>query len=197
MTKEMFLREMSGKLHQLPEKEVKQQLSYYEEMLEDMIEDGIAEEEAVAKIGNINEIVEEILCEQPLPALVKNRMRPKNGWTVAAVTVAILGAPLWIPLLFALVLTAGAVVLAIGAVILSLFVVVLAFACTGVLIMIRGFCLFTVSGNYAVFGVGVGLFMLGLTCLAALATKYSAVGLYRGGRWLYRAVKGLLVVKEG
>ena len=78
MTKEMFLREMSRKLHQLPEKEVKQRLSYYEEMLDDMIEDGIAEEEAVAKLGNINEIVEEILCEQPLPTLVKNRVRPKR-----------------------------------------------------------------------------------------------------------------------
>ncbi len=197
MTKEIFLHELSLKLYQLPEREVKQRLSYYEEMLDDMIEDGIVEEDAVAKLGNITEIAEDILCEQPLPTLVKNRVRPKNGWTVAAVTVAVLGAPLWIPLLFALVLTAGAVALSIGAVILSLFAVVAAFACAGGLIVIRAFYLFTVSGNYAFFCLGVGLFVLGLTCLAALAAKYSAVGLYRGGRWLYRAAKGLLVVKEG
>lgn len=197
MTKEMFLRELARKLRQLPDKEVKQQLSYYEELLNDMMEDGIIEEDAVAKLGNINEIVEEILCEQPLPILVKNRVRPKNGWTVVAIIVAILGSPLWMPLLFAIVLTAGAVVLSIVAVILSLIVVVAALACAGILIVIRGFCLFPVSGSYAIFGIGVGLVMLGITCLAVLATKYATIGLYRGGRWLYRAAKGLLVVKEG
>ena len=196
MTKEIFLRELSRKLHQLPEKEVEQRLSYYEEMLDDMKEDGISEEEAVAKLGNINEIAEEILCEQPLPAMVKNRVRPKNGWTAAAVTVAVLGAPLWIPLLLALVMTVAAIAISIAAVILSLFAVVAAFALAGVLTAFRSFTLFTLSGSYAIFGLGVGFVMLGLTCLAALGAKYAAVGLYRGGRWLYRKAKSLLLVKE-
>ncbi len=197
MTKEVFLRELSRKLHPLSDIEAKQRLSYYEELLDDMMEDGIQEEAAVAKLGDVNEVAEEILREQPLPTLVKNRVRPKNGWTAAAITVAILGAPLWIPLLFALVLTAGAVALSIAAVILSLVLCVAAFVCAGVLAVIRGFGLFPVSGSYAVFVIGVGIVMLGITCLASLAVKYAAVGLYRGGRWLFCTAKGLLVVKEG
>lgn len=197
MTKEVFLRELGRKLHQLSDKEVKERLSYYEELLNDMMEDGMDEEDAVAKLGNINEIAAEILREQPLPTLVKYRVRPKNGWTAAAITVALLGSPLWIPLLFALVLTAGAVALSIAAVILSLILLVAALACAGILIMVRGLYLFPVSGSYAMFAIGSGLIILGLTCLAALAAKYSTVGLYRGGCWLFRAAKGLLVVKEG
>ncbi len=197
MSKEMFLRELARKLHRLPETEVKQRVSYYEELLDDMIEDGIPEAKAVARLGDINEIAKEILCEQPLPTLVKNRVRPKNGWNAAAVTVAVLGAPLWVPLLFALILTAAAIVLSIGAVILSLFAMVAALAIAGGLIIIRGFCLFPVSGSYAVFALGLGIAALGFTCLAALAAKYSAIGLYRGGCWLYRAAKGLLIAKEG
>lgn len=197
MTKEVFLRELGRKLRQLSDKEVKQQLSYYEELLNDMMEDGMDEENAVAKLGDINEIATEILREQPLPTLVKNRVRPKNGWTVAAITVAVLGSPLWIPLLFALVLTVGAVVLSIVVVILSLILAVAALAFEGILIVIRSFCLLPVSVGYAVFGIGVGLVMLGLTCLASLAAQYATIGLYRGSRWLFRAAKGLLVVKEG
>lgn len=41
MTKEVFLRELGRKLRQLSDKEVKQQLSYYEELLNDMMEDGM------------------------------------------------------------------------------------------------------------------------------------------------------------
>lgn len=197
MTKEVFLQELAHKLHQLPDQEAKQQLAYYEEFLDDMMEDGIAESDAVAKLGDINAIAADIMREQPLTTLVKNRVRPKNGWTKAAVFLIILGAPLWIPLLFALILTAGAVALSLAAVILSLFLCVGSFAFAAILIVIRGFCLFPVSGSYAVFSLGVGLVILGLTCLSALVTKYATVGLYRGGRWLFRAAKGRLVVKEG
>ncbi len=197
MTKAMFLKELACRLRQLPDKEVKQQLSYYEELLNDMMEDEILEEDAVAKLGDVNKIAEEILREQPLPILVKNRARPKNGWTTAAITVAILGSPLWIPLVLALVLTAGAVVLSIAAVILSLILAVAALACAGILIVIRGFGLFPISGSDAVFAIGVGLVTLGLTCLASLAAKYAAIGWYQGGCWLICTVKGFLVAKEG
>lgn len=195
MTKEMFLGELSRKLHQLPDKELKQQLSYYEELLNDMMEDGITEEDAIYKLGDIQEIVEEILQEQPITTLVRNKVRPRNGWTVAAIIVAVLGSPLWIPLLLAFLLTIGAIVLSGAAIIVSLVLCVAALGCVGVLIIVRGFYLFTVSGSYAVFAIGTGFITIGFTCMAALTVKYTVIALYKGGRWLYRKVKTLLVVK--
>lgn len=196
MTKESFLTQLEKKLYQLPEEEIRQHLAYYEELLNDMIEDGMSEEAAVAKLGDINLIAEEILCSQPLPALVKKRLRPRNGWTAAAVILVVLGSPLWLSLLFALIATVAAFVISIAAVILSLFAVAASLAIGGVFSVFRGFTLFAVSGSYAVFCVGVGLLLLGLTCLSILAAKYSAIGLYRGLRWLYRKAKSLLIVKE-
>lgn len=195
MTKEMFLRELSRKLHQLPEKELKQQLSYYEELLNDMMEDGITEEDAIYKLGDIQEIVEEILQEQPITTLVKAKVRPRNGWTIAAIIVVVLGSPLWIPLLLAFLLTIGAVIISGAAIIVSLGLCTAAFGCVGVLWVIRGFCLFASNISYAVFGIGAGLITLGLTCMAMLTVKYTVIALYKGGRWLYRKVKSLLVVK--
>lgn len=197
MTKEVFLQELERRLHQLPPDEVNRQKAYYEELLSDMMEDGISEDDAVAKLGDLSEIVNEILQSTPLPTLVKNRLRPKHGWTAAAIIVAVLGSPLWVSLLFALVVTIGAMILAFFSVILALFLSVVALALTGVLVMIHGFGLFAANAGLAVFSIGTGLIMLGLVCLSFLAAKYASIGLYRGGRWLVRAVKGLLIQKEG
>lgn len=197
MTKEVFLQELANRLGNLPEEEVKAQQAYYEELLADMMEDGIEEQVAVAKLGDISEIVDEIMRDMPLPLLVKNRLRPKNGWTVAAIFVAVLGAPLWIPLLFALLMVAGALMMAFFAVIVSLFISVIALACAGGVMIFHGFGLFAMGGEYAMFAIGVGMLILGLVCLAFLAAKYASIGLFRGGRWLFRAIKGLLIVKEG
>lgn len=197
MTKEVFLRELERGLHQLPPDEINRRKAYYEELLADMMEDGISEEDAVAKLGNLPEIIDEILRDTPLPTLVKNRLRPKHGWTVAAITVAVLGSPIWVSLLFALVVTVGAMILAFFSVILALFLTVIALALAGVLVMIHGFGLFAVNAGLAIFSIGTSLIMLGLVCLSFLAAKYASIGLYRGGRWLVRAVKGLLIQKEG
>ncbi len=196
MTKELFLRELARRLHPLSDEEKAERLSYYEELLDDMIEDGISEEDAVAKLGDVHTIAEEILQEQPLPTLVKNRVRPKNGWNAAAITIAILGAPLWISLLLALIVTVAAVALSIVAVILSLILTAAALACAGVLMIVRGFSLLPASGSYAVFGIGAGFVTLGTTCLMILAAKYSTIGLCRSGQWLFRAAKKRLIAKE-
>lgn len=197
MTKDVFLRELTKRLRQLPADEVERQRAYYDELLADMMEDGLSEEDAVDKLGDLSEIADEILKDTPLPALVKNRIRPKNGWTTTAVVLTVLGAPLWIPLLLALIMTAAALFLAFWAVIAALFITVIAFVLAGVLVIGRGFALFPYGMQYVSFAVGSGLLVLGLSCLAFLAAEYASVGLFRGGRWLFRAAKGLLILKEG
>ncbi len=197
MTKEVFLRELEAGLHQLPADEVQRRKAYYEELIADMMEDGISEENAVAKLGDLSEIVDEILKDTPLPTLVKTKLRPKHGWTTAAIVVTVLGAPLWLSLLLALIAVAFAMVIAICSIVLALFLSVVALGCFGVMTMIHGFGLFATGGGYAIFSIGAGFLMLGLVCLAFLAAKYASIGLFRGARWLFRAVKGLFIVKEG
>lgn len=196
MSKAQFLQELTAGLQQLPPEEVARQRDYYDELLSDMVEDGMSEEEAVAKLGSVQEIIQNILQDTPLPTLVRTRLRPKNGWTAAAVVVTILGAPLWVPLLLAFVLTGGCVALAIWAVIAAFFLIVFALGIAGIIVFFKGFTLFSFSAAYVPLSLGSGLLLLGLALLIFLGAEQASVALFRGGRWIYRSVKGLFIQKE-
>lgn len=196
MNKAQFLQLLTEKLRQLPPEEIERQRAYYDELISDMMEDGLSEAEAVEKLGDLSAIADEILRDTPLPTLVKTRIRPKNGWTTAAILVAILGAPLWIPLLLALLLTGFAVLCVIFAVIVSLFAAVLSLGLAGIVVLVKSVTLFTLGPSYALFSLGAALLLLGLGCLGFLAAEYAAIGLFRGAKWLYAQLKDLFIRKE-
>ena len=61
MTKQEFLAELREKLKGLPEQDLEERLSFYSESIEDRMEDGLSEEEAVAGVGTVEEIVAQAL----------------------------------------------------------------------------------------------------------------------------------------
>lgn len=197
MTKECFLQELGKQLRQLPPEEIAQHQAYYEELLEDMLEDGMSEEDAVAKLGDLSVIAQEILQNTPLPTLVKGRFRPKKEWSIPVVLLLILGAPLWLPLSLALVISAAAILFAFGVVVAALFAVVLSLGIAGIAVLFKSLTLFSLGGNYSLFALGAGCLLLGLGCLAFLAAEQAAIALLRGGRWIYRKLKASLIKKEG
>ena len=113
MSKEDFLNELRQKLSGLPQDELEERLSFYSEMIDDRMEDGISQEEAVADIGTVDSIVEQIMAETPLALLVRERVRPKRDLKAWEILLLILGAPLWVPLVMALVIIAFSVYLVI------------------------------------------------------------------------------------
>ena len=56
MTKLKFLLSLHDKLSDLPQNEVEERLSFYSEMIEDRMEEGVSEEEAVSARGSVDEI---------------------------------------------------------------------------------------------------------------------------------------------
>ena len=101
MNKSEFLHILRSCLGQLTAEEREQNIAYYEELFSDMLEEGMSEEEAAAHLGDPEQIAREILAEQPLPLLVKSRVRPSGGWTALSITLIVLGSPVWLPLLMA------------------------------------------------------------------------------------------------
>ena len=101
MTKADFLQLLERALAQLPEEERQANLEYYSELLDDMLEEGMTEAEATAKLGSPSQIAQSILQEVPLGKLVSTRMKPKSGWTPLAIVLAVVGSPVWVPLLLA------------------------------------------------------------------------------------------------
>lgn len=93
MKKSEFLRELQQYLDGSPAAEAKKSIEYYAEMIDERMEDGLSEEEAVAALGPAEAVAAQIRCEMP--------KEEKKVWNTVML---ILGAPLWIPLLAAAVL---------------------------------------------------------------------------------------------
>ena len=99
MTKNEFLNNLRRNLSGLPRDELEDKISFYEEMINDRMDEGKSEEQAVAEIGTTDEAVIKIASETKLSTLVKERIKPKrglNGWEIALI---ILGFPVWFPIL--------------------------------------------------------------------------------------------------
>jgi uncharacterized membrane protein len=111
MNKRAFLERLKARLCGLPRREVEERISFYIEMIDDRIEDGLSEEEAVAAVGSVEKIAAEIaksICTRES----SHDAEPKK-WRAWEIIVLVLGAPLWIPLLaaaFVIVLAGYAVV---------------------------------------------------------------------------------------
>ena len=146
MTKKAFLSELRAALSALPEQEQNERLRFYAEMIDDRMEDGMTEEEAVAAVGNTNEIAQRIHTEAAVQA-------PQQGVRVWLILLLVLGSPLWLSLYAAL-----------WAVIISLWAVFVSFAA----VSLSGYVaapVFGVHGNFpmAAASLGAGLFMTGCT----------------------------------
>ena len=194
MNKSEFLHILRSCLGQLTAEEREQNIAYYEELFSDMLEEGMSEEEAAAHLGDPEQIAREILAEQPLPLLVKSRVRPSGGWTALSVTLIVLGSPVWLPLLIALAAVLLSVLVVVWALILSVLAVALAAGVSAVALVLAAVFGYLNIPGYLMLGlvlICVGLCLL--TGLLAAALFRAAV---RGGKWLWREIKKLFIKKE-
>ncbi len=166
MTKKEFLNQLRQRLSGLSELEVEERLLFYSEMIDDCIEDGLTEEEAVAEMGPIDDIAEQAPAKVPDK---KGFSELKHKTWVIVLLAA--GAPVWLSLLVAAVSVVVSAYAAVWAVIISLWAVwgsLIAVAAGGlfsaVLLFIQGHvmqaaaiiggCLFCAGGViFAFFGI--------------------------------------------
>ncbi len=170
MNREVFFGELRQRLSGLPKEDIEERLTFYSEMIDDRIEDGMEEEDAVASVGNVDDIVAQIMSEIPLTKLVREKVKPKRHLKAWEIVLLILGAPVWVPLVFAaaVVLLAGYVV--IWAVVVSVYAVDFSMA-AGALAGIAGMFLYIRETSLAgaAFSLGAGCVCAGLAILLFFA----------------------------
>ena len=197
MNKQEFLTRLREALSGLPQADIDERLDFYSEMIDDRVEDGLSEVEAVAELGHLEEVVAQILAETPLTKLVRERIKPARRLRAWQIVLLVLGFPLWFPLLVAAFAVVLSVYIVIWAVILSLWAVELslAVACLGALVL--GVVLLWKSG------VLTGLVLLGACAvLAGLAVFlfFGCRGVTKGALWLMKKIalwiKSLFLRKE-
>ena len=199
MNKEEFLRALEKRLDALPESEREKSLAFYAEMIDDMTEDGCTEEEAVARLGSVEKIAEDILLDAPISALVKARTKRSHRLRWWEVVLIVIGSVVWLPLLIAVVAVVFSVYAAIWTVIIAVFGVVLALGLSALAIpFMLLFAANTVAGPAGIaMGVGAMLVLAGLAVLVFVGALKLAkcLGKLAGafGRWIKRR----FIRKEG
>lgn len=101
MNKQGFLDHIRKGISGLPQNEIEERIAFYGEMIDDRIDDGFSEEDAVADIGRPDEIIARIISEIPLTRLVKEKVGAKNNFKAWEIVLLAAGAPIWASLLIA------------------------------------------------------------------------------------------------
>ncbi len=172
MNKQEFLIELKKSLKGLRKKEISERVSFYSEMIDDRIEEGLTEEEAVAKISSISEIssTEEVKKEK------KSSSKLKTALIIA-------GSPIWLALiialfsvLLALVIVAIALAISVVAIVFALFVSLWAILLSLFVGGIAGILSLVIYVIFAEATVGVmycgaGAVCVGLAILAVMPIK--------------------------
>ena len=99
MRKDEFLKELEKRLMGLPKDEIESRVSFYSEMIDDRVEEGKTEEEAIEDLGGTDEVVKKIVGETKIVSLVKNKIKPKRRISGFEIALIIVGFPLWLPIL--------------------------------------------------------------------------------------------------
>lgn len=181
MTKNDFLSRLSAGLADLPQDDIKRVLDYYNEMIEDYKEDGMTEEQAINAVGDIDEIISQVINETSLPKLINERIKRHRVLRAWEIVLLILGSPVWLSLLISVIACFIAVYAVIWSVVVCFYAVVLTFAALA-LAGIFGSVPLLAMGNVglAVIFIGIGLMGAGFMVL-----------FFSGSNWVTKAIVNL------
>lgn len=128
MTKQEFIASLRQGLAGLPQRELEEHLGFYSEMIDDRIEEGHTEEEAVADLGAVENIAAQIIAEIPFARIARERIRPKRALKAWELVLLALGAPIWLSLLIAVATVILSIYVVLWSAIASLWAVFASFA---------------------------------------------------------------------
>lgn len=209
MTKNEFTSQLREKLSRLDERDVEDRLNFYGEMIDDLMEEGLCEADAVAQIASRieSELASEFCTEPQHPAQeeraeketprgIKQR-RALKGWEIALIA---LTSPIWASILFAaatavLVLAISAVVLvfALYAVLFSLVICAWAFfaslaVCATVFLVLSPVLAAVGKGLAGIALIGMALICAGLAIFLFFGARAVSKGIFCLFRLTFRGI---------
>ena len=201
MKKQEYLDTLRKNLNGMPQKDIEHALSYYSEMIDDRIEDGMSETEATADIVSPEEAAAETLRAIPLHKLVIERVRPKRALRVWEIILLALGSPIWLSLLIAAVAVVFSVYAVLWSLVAVLYAVELSLAAGGVVGL--ALCFYYCASAYhngiaeALMLLGMGLVSAGLVFPMHIASVKATKSMACLGKRILLLIKGFFVRKRG
>ena len=199
MSKDAFIGELRHRMAGLPQEAVARTVEYYSELIADSMEDGLSEEEAVSRLGSLDEIVTNVVKDTPLPKIIETRVKEKKAKGVSAwvIVLLILGAPVWLPVLIAVLAVVLALFVTLRAVVIALWAVVAAVILAAIAAMVGGVIeLVRMHLPQGLVLLGGGLACLGLCTLLYLLMKLITVGTVKLCKLVWTGIKSLFVGRK-
>ena len=195
MDKFEFLTELCARLSALPEEDAKRSVDYYSEMIDDRMEDGLSEEEAVAAIGDIDEIAKTILANTPLSQPQNHEKAPSRRLRWWEILLLVLGFPVWGSIAISLLAAIFSVWVSLWSVVISLYATAVALAASAVGCVIA--CFFMIGSTPTVLVcLGAALVCAGLSILIFLLSNLAAKGMVELTKLTVTGIKGMFARKE-
>ncbi len=196
MTKDEFIDQLRKNLSGLPKEEIDDRISFYEEMIDDKIQDGYKEEDVISDLGSPDKVAREIIGDVPLRKIIKERVTPKRSLKAWEIVLIILGFPIWFPLVLAILIIFLSGFIVIWSLMLSIVVVDISFVTAGGGAIGVGFMtFFNSSKSFGIFEAGAGLLAIGIGLLLVFATKSIITALVKVTRRMLVGTKNLVVGK--
>lgn len=205
MNKAEFLGELRRRLKGLPQNETEERIAFYGEVIDDRIEEGVSEEDAVRELGNVDTIAAQILEDVPLWGIVKENIknikkkkkkgfRHKKTWKIVLLAV---GSPVWVPLLIAALAVVLALYVSLWTLVLSLWAVFASLAGCGAVGVVVGLgYAIRINSIDGILLLSAGLVCAGLAILVFLGCKAATAGTTRLAEKFVLGVKRIFIGKD-
>lgn len=178
MLKIAFLADLKERLYGMPQEEIEERLSFYNEMINDRMEEGLSEEDAVAAIGSVDEIATQIMSTipgEPLPEPVPmpdyavfqpldypvEDVKPEKSLNGLKTAFLLLGFPIWGSLLIAAFAVVFALIVSLVAVVISFWAVAISLAASTIA------CIPCAVGSFIIGRVPLGIAWIGCGMVCA------------------------------
>ncbi len=178
MTKTEFENGLRSRLKSLPKEDIERSLDFYREMIDDKVEAGIGEEEAVFGLGSLDDIAENIMLDMPLNKIIKTKYKRTSPWKIWEIIAIVLGSPIWLSFaaaVVAIIICIYAVVWSVAASVWVIFASVFAIALAGVVVGIITAASGALTTSLVYFGMALVFAGLSIFCFygGILAVKLS------------------------
>lgn len=197
MTKQEFLAALKGALAGLPQDEIDGRIDFYAEMIDDRIDEGLSEENAVAEIGSVDVIAAQTLADIPLSKLAKQRITPKRKLGALEIVLLALGSPIWLSLVIAAFAVVISVYVSLWAIVVSLWAAFAAIVGSAFGGLVGGIFLAALGNIYTSLAlVASSLLLSGISIFAFFGCRAATKGIIILTKKFALAIKKAFVKKE-
>lgn len=197
MSKQEFLMQLRKGLSGLPQDDIEERLTFYSEMIDDRMEEGLSEKDAVSGIGSVDMIISQIVEDIPLTKLVKEKITPKKRLKVWKIVLLVLGSPVWLSLLiaaFAVILSLYVLLWSVIIYLWAVFALLIVCALGGIVAGIG----FALGGNglTGIAMIGAGIVCAGLSIFLFYGCKSATKGILLLTKKIALGIKNCFIKKE-